>query len=135
MKAKLQSKIADLEATMKSLTEKIDDATATVAEMQKQMKRASENREAENADHQQTVTDHRLTQMILTKAHGRMKQVYAMIQADQKPGAAHIHTSGNHTDAGNGPARFTKYAQNAGGARVVRMLQQVLSDSQKMEND
>merc|ERR1719373_348120 len=97
------------------------------------MKRASENREAENADYQQTVTDHRLTQMILRKAHDRMKQVYALIQ--DQPGAAHIATSGTHTDPGNGPARFTKYEQHAGGSRVLRMIEEVMGDSKKTEND
>lgn len=135
MKASLQAKIADLEKTMEYLTKEIATATEEVAEMQKQMKRASENREAENADHQQTVTDHRLTQMILTKAHGRMKQVYAMLQEEPQPGAAHIATSGNHTDPGNGPARFTKYEKHSGGSRVLRMIEEVIADSKKTEND
>lgn len=96
------------------------------------MKRASETREAENADFQQTIQDQRLTQMILGKALARMKEVYAMLQ---QPGAAHIATSGTHTDAGNGPARFTKMKQNAGGARVVAMLEEVMTDSKTMENE
>ena len=50
----------------------------------------------------------------------------------QQPGAAHIATSGNHTNAGNGPARFTKYEQNAGGSRVVAMLEKVLAESEKI---
>merc|ERR1719189_60872 len=99
------------------------------------MKRASEIREAENSDYQATVDDQRMTQMILRKAMSRMQQVYAFLQDPAAVGAAHVHTSGTHTDPGNGPARFTKYTQNAGGARVVRMLQQVLDDSIKMEND
>merc|ERR1719247_2741188 len=62
-----------------------------------------------------------------------MKQVYAFLQ--QQPGAAHIATSGTHTNAGNGPARFTKYEQNAGGSRVVAMLQKVLGESVQMEDE
>merc|ERR1740117_2638450 len=62
-----------------------------------------------------------------------MKEVYAFLQ--QQPGAAHIATSGNHTDAGNGPASFTKYEQNGGGSRVVNMLESVLADSKKTEDD
>merc|ERR1719230_2357320 len=115
MKASLETKIAELEQSIDYLTKEIDEATAAVAEMQEQMKRASENREGENADYQQTITDQRLTQMILDKALKRMQQVYAMLQRreDPKPGAPHIQTSGTHTDPGNGPARFTKYEQNA----------------------
>lgn len=136
-KSSLQVKISDLEKSVETLTADIESTKAAMAETQKQMKRASEVREAENADYQQTITDNRLTQAILAKALDRMKQVYAMLQhGDPAPvGAAHVHTSGNHTDAGNGPARFTKYEQNAGGSKVVRMIEEVIADSRKTEDE
>jgi len=129
----LETKIADTEQTIKTLTADVTANQEAMAEMKTQMKRASENREAENGDYQQTIADQRLTQTILVKAVERMKEVYAFLQ--QQPGAAHIATSGNHTDAGNGPARFTKYEQNAGGARVVNMLETVLADSKTTEDE
>lgn len=132
-KDSLVAKIAELTKEIESLTKEIDASVAAIAEMQVQMKRASELREGENADYQQTMSDQRLTQMILNKALKRMQQVYAFLE--QQPGAAHIHTSGNHTDPGNGPARFTKYESNVGGGKVVSMLQEVIADSVKMEND
>mmetsp|Transcript_123318 Transcript_123318/g.354314 ORF Transcript_123318/g.354314 Transcript_123318/m.354314 type:complete len:654 (+) Transcript_123318:1-1962(+) len=134
-KVNLEAKIADLEKTMEYLKEEIQATTDAVADMQEQMKRASEVREAENADYQQTVTDHRITQMILAKAHDRMKQIYALIQADPQPGAPHVALSGNHTDPGNGPARFTKYDKHSGGSRVLRMIEEVMADSKKTEDD
>merc|ERR1719291_558824 len=96
------------------------------------MKRASEVREAENADYQQTVTEQRLTQMILNKALTRMKQVYEFLQ---KPGGPHIATSGTHTDPGNGPARFSNYDENKGGSKVVDMIQGLIADSKKLDDD
>merc|ERR1740121_344202 len=114
------------------------------------MKRASENREAANADYQETITDQRLTQAILNKALERMQLVYTEAVYDKYgkrtqftqegeepalPGAAHIATSGNHTDPGNGPARFTKYEEHAGGDRVVAMLKEIITDSRKMEDE
>eukprot|EP00444_Apocalathium_aciculiferum_P022655 CAMPEP_0183436040 /NCGR_PEP_ID=MMETSP0370-20130417/69007_1 /TAXON_ID=268820 /ORGANISM="Peridinium aciculiferum, Strain PAER-2" /LENGTH=676 /DNA_ID=CAMNT_0025623363 /DNA_START=70 /DNA_END=2100 /DNA_ORIENTATION=- len=134
MKASLETKIADLEKTIEYLNKEIEATTAAVAEMQNQMKRAGENREAENGDYAQTVSDQRMTQMILEKALARMKQVYAMIQEDQ-PGAPHIATSGTHTDPGNAPARFTKYDKHAGGSRVVSMIETVIADSRKTEDE
>jgi len=133
-KEALQTKIADLEQQIKNLDAKAKEVRAASVEAEKQMKRASEVREAENSDFQLTVGDQRMTQMILQKAIGRMKEVYAFLQGE-KPGAPHIATSGNHTDPGNGPARFTKYEQHAGGSRVVTMLEKVLSDSQQLENE
>merc|ERR1719146_296077 len=84
--------------------------------------------------------DQRLTQMILTKALDRMKQVYALMQAraiqqhqQLAPGAPHIQTSATDTDPGSGPARFTKYEKNAGGGKVVAMIEGVINDSKALE--
>merc|ERR1740123_994298 len=134
-KNNLLSKIQDLEEYIEDLARKIQSGVDTIAEMQDQMKRASEIREAEHHDYQVTVDDQRMTQVILGKAIARLQEVYAFVQQPATVGAAHVHTSGNHTDPGNGPARFTRYSQNAGGARSLRMLQEVLADSQKMEDD
>lgn len=105
-----------------------------MAEMQVQMTRASSSREAEHQDAHQTIEDQRLTQMILRKAVTRMSEVYGFVQEPEQPGAAHIATSGTHTDAGNAPARFNKYDQHTGGNRVVMMLNEVLADSQALED-
>merc|ERR1719163_1036246 len=126
-KDSLMTQIADLEKSIESLTKDIDASKAAVAESKNQMKRASETREAENADFQTTVSDHRVMAIILNKALDRMKQVYAFLQA-HAPGAPHIQTSGTHTDPGNGPAKFKKYEQNAGGGRVVNMLEEIIAD-------
>merc|ERR1740138_739850 len=132
-KASLEAQMADLKKTIEKLTADIDASEKAVAEMKNQMKRASETREADNADFQTTVSDHRVMSMILTKALDRMKQVYALLQQRQ-PGAPHIQTSGTHTDPGNGPAKFKKYEKNAGGGRVVAMLEEVLADTRKTED-
>jgi len=132
-KSNLETKMADLTKNIEQLTKDIDASKAAVAEMMNQMKRASETREAENADFQTTVSDHRVMSMILTKALDRMKQVYALLQQRQ-PGAPHIQTSGTHTDPGNGPAKFKKMEKNAGGGRVVAMLEEVLADTRKTED-
>lgn len=136
-KVSLEMKIADLEKTIETLKADIESTKASIAEVQVQMKKSSEIREGENADYQQTVTDHRLTQMILDKALARMQEVYAFLEngAAQQPGAPHIETSGTHTDPGNGPARFTKYEKHGGGSRVVEMLKTIIADSKKTEND
>jgi len=133
-KSSLTTKQAELETEIKSLSTAITETQAAADDTQLQMKRASETREAENADFQETISDQRLTQMILQKALVRMKQVYALL-LQQQPGAAHVALSGNHTDPGNGPARFTKYEHNTGGLRVVGMLEQVLTDSRKLEDE
>merc|ERR1719182_974122 len=132
-KESLETQMADLTKNIEKLTKDIDASKAAVKEMMNQMKRASETREAENADFQTTVSDHRVMSMILTKAIDRMKQVYAMLQQGA-PGAPHTQTSATNTDPGNGPAKFKKMEKNAGGGKVVAMLEEVLADTKKTED-
>merc|ERR1719412_2332986 len=134
-KESLETKIADLTKSIETMTAEIDATTKAIAETQESMKRASEIREGEDADYQQTMQDQRLTQMILKKALARMKEVYLLQQRARKPGAPHTQTSATHTDPGNGPARFDKYEKNAGGAKVVSMLEEIIADSVKAEDD
>merc|ERR1719446_779308 len=114
------------------MTAGADTAAKEIAETKTQMQRASDNRIAENADNQQTISDQRLTQAILQKAIDRMKQVYGFLQG---PGAPHTQTSATKTDPGNGPAKFKKYEENAGGARILTMLEEVMADSKKTEDE
>jgi len=129
-----QVKRADLEKDIENFKAEIKRRTEEVAAMQEQMKRAGEAREGENADFQTTINDQRMTQMILNKALTRMKQVYAFLQSRDQPGAAHIATSATHTDPGNAPVKFKEYEQNAGGSRIVTMLEEVIADSHKTED-
>jgi len=132
-KTSLETKMADLKKAIETLGEEIKASTEAIAETQESMKRSSEIREGENADFQKTVSDQRFTQMILDKALARMKEVYALLQ--QQPGAPHIQTSATHTDPGNGPARFTKYEKNAGGGKVVDMIEKIIGESKTAEVD
>merc|ERR1712207_113968 len=79
-KTSLETKMADLKKAIETLTEEIKASTKAIAETQESMKRASEIREGEDADFQQTVSDQRFTQMILDKALTRMKEVYALLE-------------------------------------------------------
>merc|ERR1719313_3041469 len=135
-KAKLEATIADLKKEIKSLGESIKQAEDDIAETQVEMGKRGDTREAENADYQQTVSDQRLTQMILRKALDRLKQVYLLQRGTPASvGAAHISMSGNATDPGNGPARFTKYEKNDSGGGVVAMIEGIIADSVKAENE
>merc|ERR1719428_269368 len=65
----LADKIATLDEEIKVLTE-------AVAENKRQIKRASEDREAANAVFQQTIADQRATVAILSKVLARLQKVY-----------------------------------------------------------
>merc|ERR1719159_732814 len=128
----LETKIADLTETIKGLTTDIETLKADIATMKTEMTRASEDREAENADFQQAVMDQRITQQILEKAIQRMSQVYAFLQ---RAGPAHFQSSGTDTDPGSGPARFAKKEKHGGGSKVIAMLTECMNDSKATENE
>merc|ERR1719223_2624292 len=81
--------------------------------------------------------------MILQKAIDRMMSTYQTdklsiqkMTATLLQGAPHTQTSATHTDPGNGPAAFANNAeQNAGGNRVIAMLDEVFADSKKTEQE
>merc|ERR1719379_131381 len=105
-KGDIEAKIADLKTTIETLKKDIETKNAEVAEMQVQAKRAGEDREAENAEFQETVADQRATQEILNKALNRLQAFYAkkeaFLQSKQKqtPGAAAAWVQRLHEERG-----------------------------------
>jgi len=136
-KALLETTIADTTKTVEELTKDIEERTKANAQMQKDMKRASEVREAENAEFQEEVMNQRITQGILQKACDRMNQVYSdmKVSLEQDGAAPHTQTSATATDPGNGPARFDKYEQSGSGDKIVKMIEDIIADSKESENE
>merc|ERR1719265_3058046 len=166
--AALMQKIADLESAIEAMTKDIAAKTKEISDMQTEMKRASENREAENADFQQTVTEQRVTQSSLQAACDRMAQTFSLLQKkaqhhhhhrrqpgtklaqmsvsetilaafggeqqqEQEPGAPQMQLSGTDTEPGSAPARFKEQEQNAGGKKVIKMIEDCIKDAAKSE--
>merc|ERR1719335_1943994 len=129
--ADLTAEIETLTATLDTLKKELAAADAEIKDTKLQMTRASEDREAENAEFQQTVADQRAAQQILTLALNRMKEVYGFAQvrasaADPAaPGAA----------APPPPEDFKEYKQNEGGNGVIGMIQSVIDESKETETD
>jgi len=134
----LVAKIGDLTATIDTLASEIKTLNDEIAEMTEQAKRATDDRGKENADFQVELKDQRLTQAILQKALERMAgqyyTKYQLLQA-QQPGAAHMELSGTKTAPGSGPAKFKEMSDNAGGMKVVNLLESVIADSKATEKD
>jgi len=117
----------DLKKSISTLDSQLKEASDLVKETKKQMARASDTREAANADYQQTITDQRMTQMVLNKALNSMKQVYALLQQ----GKSHAH----HRAIPGQPAFKASASKNAGGAQVLGMIETIIADSKKAEAD
>ena len=107
-KKDLIAKNDQLEAKIASLADAISELKDGVAEMQKQLKRAGEDREKENLEFQQTVSEQRATQALLTKAMEVLKGFYEK----GKKGVALVQQAP--------PAGFKTMEKNSGGGGVIR---------------
>merc|ERR1719158_1434126 len=120
--ADLEDKIAGLTTTLEKLSEEIAAAKAEIKDMEVAIKQASEDREAENKEFQEEVTDQRMMQAILQKALERLAKVY------DKAG------KGNFLQQAP-PQKFQPYKQNAGSSPVMGLIEQIIEDSKSVETD
>jgi len=116
VKEDLDTQIDDLSQRVETLAADIDMLSSQIAATNVEMKKAGENREAENKDFQVTVMDQKATQTILKKALDRLKEFYALNQVKQTP-----------------PPQMS-YKKSAGSTGAVMMIEQIIKESADVES-
>merc|ERR1719243_6661 len=129
-KSDVEQEINDLNADEEHLDAEEKRLAQEISDAQIEMKKASENREKENKEFQQTVADQRATQEILKKAMERLGEFYskkaALMQNKQDP------VPGAAVEAM--PAGFGEYKKSGGGGAMA-LIENVIADSAKVEKD
>merc|ERR1719407_362377 len=129
-KSDVEQEINDLDADVEHLDAEEKRLMQEISDAQIEMKKASENRETENKEFQQTVADQRATQEILKKAMERLGEFYskkaALMQNKQDP------VPGAAVEAM--PAGFGEYKKSGGGGAMA-LIENVIADSAKVEKD
>jgi len=123
-KKDLSAKIEDLELNLKELTEAIAKLKSEISEMQVQLKRAGEDREAQNKEFQMMVVEQRQTKKLLEKALGVLESFYgkkSFMQQEQEPAGPPP------------PPGFKAYKKSEGSGSVMDMIQQIINDTKEME--
>jgi len=112
---KLQTKVQKLEQTIADLTSELEDNAKEKEELEASMKTAGENRAIDNANFQKATKENKEAVAVLKKAKEVLAPIFgeSLLQAPAKP------------------AGFSKYEKNAGGARVIGMLDDIIGDTQK----
>merc|ERR1719161_2215464 len=118
-KGTLEVQIEDLTETIDKLGKLIQELKAKIADLQIQLKRASEDREAENALFQTTVADQRATQKLLEGALNILKGFYEKAALVQK-------STGKQPAGPPPPPGFKSYSNNAQSGGVMAMIQQII---------
>jgi len=113
--AKLTSKQEQLVAQIEQLTADLEKNAEETTALQESMTAAGENRSIENANYQKSMKENQEAVAILKKAKEVLAPIFApkLIQTAQKP------------------AGFGTYEKNAGGAKVLGMIDQIVGDTEK----
>merc|ERR1740121_1086497 len=124
-KLDLEAKIADLEATIKRLTDEIDTLKAEVADLQLELKRVGEDREQASSEFQLTVADQRATRVLLKKALIVLEGFYGKKEAlvQQEPVGPPP------------PPGFKEFKKSAMSGGVMAEITQIIEDAVAMEKD
>jgi len=125
VKQDLEAKLNSLAALMETLSKEILEAKEQISVTSTEIKKASQAREAQNAEFQATVADQRATQGILKKALMRLKDFYA------KGIGKKVFLQGGQTP----PVKFNAYKTNSGSSPVMGLIEQIVEDSQKLESE
>merc|ERR1719198_2883581 len=127
-KADLEEKKLGIENTIETLKADIESLNSDIAAMEVSLKKAGEDRKAENLAFQASVADQRATVQILKKALTRLQEFYnkktlLQMRGGQEPGAPVAPPPPK-------PKEYSK-AQNSGG--VMQLLSMVIEDAEREE--
>jgi len=147
----LKAKMAGLEGTLASLAKDLEDLRAEVAESQVSLKRAGENRKAENHEFQQAVSDQRTMIAILLKALDRLQGFYGgkpkallalrsarsgVSMAAAGARAAQKRQEPQPPAVGPPPPPAGKaYSQSGMSGGVIQMLEKIVQDARKADQE
>lgn len=115
-----------LEQKIENTKKKIEELNQAIADDKAAIKKAGEDRAAENAEFQVTVQEQRASIELLGKAMSVLKGFY-------EKNKALMQTEAGEPAGPPPPAGFKKYEQNAAGSGVIGMITEIINDSKALE--
>jgi len=123
----LTAKIEDLEMSIKTLADELKVLKDEITEMQVQMKRAGEDRQIENKEFQEAITEQRETQKLLNQALNSLTEFYG------DAGKSASLVQGQQPAGPPPPAGFKEYKKNGASSGVMNLIQTIIDDSKAVE--
>merc|ERR1719156_307667 len=124
-KEDLEDALAETENSIKKLTSEIESLQKEVAEMKVSLKRAGEDRKAENQDFQAAVADQRAVVNILNKVLARLKMFY------EKKGLVQTDMDSEQAP----PPKPKGYEKSGGAGGVMQLIQMIIEDAGREEQE
>jgi len=129
-----EAKVASLTADVKKAAGQLQKMTSDLAEMDKQMQIAGENRMTENKEFQALVAEQKETQSVLKKAQMVLKSYYNAPSFVQV--VTHQGVQAKEPEIALGaPEGFKSYEHSPGSRGVIDLLGMIASDSVQMEKE
>jgi len=128
-KRDLASKHKDVENTLKMLNKDIDDLKAEVAEAEVNLKKAGEQRKADNQLYQTTISDQRAMITILNMALDRLKAFY-----EPKAALLQVRLHANPPPKPSGP-EAVGYSKSGTSGGVMQLLSMIVEDARRTEDE
>jgi hypothetical protein len=129
-KKELETSREDLTLFIENYEKEVASDKAELSSMLVEMKKASENRQAENKDFLMTVNDQRATAEILKKALDKLRSFYAKKAAFMQQQAK----QGKFVQAPP-PGFGGGYQKNAGASGVMMMIEGIIKEAETVEKE
>jgi len=129
-KKELETAREDLTLFIENYEKEVEADKAELSSMLVELKKASENRAAENKDFQMTIMDQRATAEILQKALDKLRSFYAKKAAfmqQQKNAGKFVQAPPPGFGGG--------YQKNAGATGVMMMIEGIIKEAQTVEKE
>jgi len=126
-KDRLVAKEGSLGASLSETEEDVSSLNGEVAELQKQLKIAGQNREAENKEFQKVVPEQQEAQRLLKQALEVLGKFY-----NKQGSLVEVHAHGS-SETKSAPAGFKDYQSNSKSFGVMSMIQQLIADCKTTE--
>lgn len=134
----LETKKATLEEQIVKLDEQLEQLHAEIEQIKKDLDEASGVRSEENAQHQEENKNGSDTIELLQKTLDVLKQVYAVMPVEPVGSAvvapaeqAFLQQPGEAPSTEGKPDEWKQLDKNAGGAKVLSLIGEILADAQK----
>lgn len=124
--------IDGLDADLKQLDQELITLKKEIAELHLQLQRASETRKVQNDDFRHVIEEQRATQMVLTKALNVLKDVF---HRKEKARFALLQKGDDEPVGPPPPEGFKAYKKNESSNSVITMIQTIIDEAKKMEQD
>jgi len=128
----LTAKIGVLDQSVAQLNQGILDAQASIADLQMNQQRASEDRKKENTDFQSTVADQTMTIEVLHKALDKLATFYDKEFLQTKKGGISLIQRGSKQTP---PVPQAEYKPNSGSSGVMSMIEKLIHEAKGLVAD